>query len=647
MLKLMRDNLKNLKWVLWFVVFVFVLLVFTEWGSGRGSGPRGMAGLAAKVGEVRITEADFLRELRSTEQRYRDMFGDQWESFREQMDLAAMTLQNMVDRELLILEGRRMGLRVTDKEVLERIFSIPAFQREDGSFVGEELYARILRSNQLSPLEFEAAIRQEMLLERLQQALQAGIMIPEAEVEREYRRRFETASFEMAFLGMEHALDRVVATEEDARAFYQAHTDRFTNPDQRQLRFLLVDNTRLRQQLVVDEAKISEYYQANLAEFASGEQARARHILIRPLVEDESAWRDAEAKAREIFAQASAPGADFAALARRLSDDPGSRDGGGDLGWFGRGRMVPEFEEAVFALQPGQVSQPVRSQFGYHVIRVEDRRPGTTRPLEEVRENIRMRLSQGLEETEGSRRAQALRERIASTKPSTDEQWRALGDDVVSSNVTPFFAAGDVVPGLGREPELVAEVLAAREGFIGGPRRTTRGWVVYQVTRVRKAGTTPFEEVKDEAMEGARRLKAVELLGREVADRLPSLSAANWRREMEAMGAMVQQVDEHRRGTAIPGVGLSQAVEDALFSAEANSFTPAVLVGERGVAVARVTARTTMDREGFAAEKDSIKQSLAQEELQRLMASTLGEAKRRTPPEVNPDVVERFRPRQG
>jgi len=113
MLKLMRDNLKNLKWVLWFVVFVFVLLVFTEWGSGRGSGPRGMVGLAAKVGEVRITEADFLRELRSTEQRYREMFGEQWESFREQMDLAAMTLQNMVDRELLILEGRRMGLRVT------------------------------------------------------------------------------------------------------------------------------------------------------------------------------------------------------------------------------------------------------------------------------------------------------------------------------------------------------------------------------------------------------------------------------------------------------------------------------------------------------------------------------------------------------
>lgn len=647
MLKLMRDNLKNLKWVLWLVVFVFVLLVFTEWGAGRGSGPRGMAGLAARVGDVTITEAEFIRELRGNEQRYREMFGEQWETFREQMDLPAMTLQNLIDRELLIAEARRMGLRVSDKEVLESIFAIPAFQREDGSFVGEEIYNRILRANQLSPQDFEAGLRREMLIQKLQQAIETGILIPDSEVEREYRRRNETAAFQVAFLGVERGIGEVSAGEDEARAFYQAHSERFTHPEQRQIRFLVVESARLRRELTVPEEQIVEYFQANQSEFVTNEQVRARHILIRPLLEDEAAWRDAERKARDVYAQATAPGADFAALARRLSDDPGSRDGGGDLGWFERGRMVPEFEAAVFALTPGAISQPVRSQFGYHVIRLEDRRPGAARPLAEVRETIRMRLVQGLEEAEGTRRAQALRERIAGTKPATDEEWRAFGDEVVSTNVTPFFSAGDVIPGLGRDPVLVAEAQRAKEGFIGGPHRITRGWVVYQVVRVRKAGTVPFEEVRDEATEGARRLKAVELLGTRLKERMPSLTAVTWREAMEGMGATVQEAGEYRRGTSIPGVGLSQALEQAVFATPIGSFTPVVPVGERGVAVARVTARTEVTPEELAAEKESVRQNLAQEELGRLLASILTESKRRNPPVLNPDVVERFRPRQG
>lgn len=641
MLKLMRDNLKSLRWVLWLVVFVFVFVLFD-----RGGRRDEMSGLAARVGDVAITETDFLRELRGTEQRYREMFGEQWETFRDQMDLPRMTLQNMIDRELLIMEARRMGLRVGDQEVLEEILSIPAFQREDGSFVGEELYSRILRNHQLTPQDFEDGIRRDMLIQRLQRAMQAGIVIPDSEVEREYRRRNETADFEVAFLGVEHALDQVTATEDDARSFYQAHTERFTHPEQRRLRFLVVDSARLSRELTVPEEQIVEYYESNQDEFVVGEEVRARHILIRPLLEDEKAWLDAEQKARDVYAQATAPGADFAALARRFSDDPGSRDGGGDLGWFERGRMVPEFEEAVFSLNPGEVSEPVRSQFGYHVIRLEDRRPGDVRSLDQVRDTIRMRLAQGLQEAEGTRRAQALRERIATAKPATDEEWRELAadDDVVSVNVTPFFSAGDVIPGLGQDPTVVAEVQRAREGFVGGPHRISRGWVVYKLVRVRKAGTAPFEDVKDEALEGARRLQALELLGTRLQE---VLDTDTWRQDAEAQGAIVQEVSGHSRGNSIPGVGMASAVESAVFAAEVGDVTPVIPVGERGVAAARVTARTTVGPEELAAEMENVRQEMVQEELGRLMAASLNEAKRRNPPVINPDLVERFGPRQG
>ncbi len=646
MLKLMRDNLKNLKWILWFVVFVFVLLIFVDWGAGRGQG-RGMEGVAAKVGGAVITEVQFLRELRSTEERYRQQYGEQWEQLRRQVDLASMTLQTMIDREILLRHARRMGFRVSDEELLQKIVSFPGLQREDGSFVGEELYARILRANQTTPEEFEASLRREMLLEKMENALSGSIVIPDAELEREYRRRNEKASFEVLFVGSNMAMDRVSASEAEARAYYDGHLDEFTHGEQRRLAYLLVDNLRLRRSLAVAEAQIVEYYTTHQDEFQVAEEVRARHILIRPPSDDDAGWQAAQAKVREVARRAVAPNADFAALAREYSEDEGSRPSGGDLGWFGRGRMVKEFEDAAFSLPVGGVSGPVKSQFGYHIIKVEERRPAGLQPLEEVRERVRERVVDGLADAEGSRRAAALREKIEAAKLTTDEQWRSLADDVVTSNVTPFFSPGEPIPGIGRDADLLAELERAKEGFVGGPRRTPRGWIVYRVTSVRKAGTSPFEEVKQEAEEGARREKAVALLRGELESRRANLLSAAFSTVAPLVGGVANTVTDHTRGAAIPGVGVAETLEEAVFATPSGGVTPVVAIGNRGVAVAKVTAKTTVNREEFARDKETLRTSLVQAELQRLLASILAEEKREHPPTVNQALLARFAPRKG
>lgn len=644
MLKLMRDNLKNLKWILWFVVFVFVLLIFVDWGAGRGQG-RGMEGLAAKVGGSVITEAQFLRELRGTEERYRQQYGEQWEQLRRQVDLPSMTLQTMIDREIMLRHATRMGFRISDEELLQRIVSFPGLQREDGTFVGAELYARILRANQTTPEEFEAALRRDMLLEKMQNALLGSIVVPDAEVEREYRRRNEKASFEVLFVGSNMALDRVSASEAEARAYYDNHPETFTHGEQRKLSYLLVDNLRLRRTLTVPESQIVEYYNTHQDEFQLSEEVRARHILIRPESNDDAGWQAAQARLREVARRAIAPGADFAALARETSDDEGSKAAGGDLGWFGRGRMVKEFEDAVFALQVGQVSGPVKSQFGYHIIKLEDRRPAGLQPLEEVRERVRDKVVEGLADAEGSRRAAALREKIEAAKLATDEQWRALADDVVTSNTTPFFAPGEPIPGIGRDPELLAELDKAKQGFIGGPRRTPRGWIVYRVAQFRKAGTTPFEEAKQEAEEGARREKAVALLRQELEGRRANLASAAFSTVAPLVGGVANTVSDHTRGAAIPGVGVAQALEDAVFATPVGGVTAVVGVGERGVAVAKVTAKTTVSQQEFERDKETIRTSLVQSELEKLLGAMLAEEKREHPPTVNQALLARFKTR--
>lgn len=652
MLKLMREQFKNLKIVLWFVVFVFVLLIFVDWGTGRAGGPRGWEGIAAKVSGVTISEAQFLNEMRSNEERFRRMYGQQYEALRGQLDLASMTIQNLIDRQLMLAEADRMGLDVSDRELLDRITSYPVFKGQDGAFVGEELYTRILRTNNSTPEQFEAALRQDMRIEKLQQALSAGILVTDSDVEREYRKRNETASFEVVFLPIEKTVARAVVGDVEARAYFDAHQDRFTHPEQRQIRYLLVDDARLRRSIAVDEARIAEYYTGHSSEFTSGEEVRARHILIRPAAQEggepsDEAWRQALDRVREVSARSVAPGADFPALAREFTDDTGSRETGGDLGWFGRGRMVKEFEDAVFALQPGEVSAPVKSQYGYHLIRLEERRAAGQRPLAEVRESIRARLAEGLADAEGSRRANALKEKIDAAKLTTDEEWRALADDVVSSNVTPFFAKDEPIPGLGRDPELLNEAGGAKEGFVGGPRRTQRGWIVYRIAKVREAGTTPFEETKAEALEGARRAKAVELAQQELSGRRSQLGPVPAATLAEQVGGTAQTVSDHRRGSAVAGVGSAPALEDAVFAAPVGTTTAAVAVGDRGAALARVTAKATVDPAALARDRETLRASMVQDEVQQMISAMIAEARRENPAEINSELIDRFKPQQG
>ncbi len=647
MLKMMRESFRSLKWILWGLVIIFVFWGIYWGSSGLRQKSSDMAGVAAKVGGVIIPEQEFFREMRATEDRFRQMYGKQYDALKGSLDLAGMTLQNMVDRQLMLVEAHRMGIEVTDKELLDKILTFPAFRRQDGSFVGENLYAQILRANQTTPEAFENSLRQELTLEKLQQAISAGIVIPDSDLEREYRRRNESVSFDVLFVPIQRALPSVKVSDAEARAYYDAHQDQFSHPEQRQLRYLLVDDAALRRSVSVPEAQIAEYYKSHQSEFTSGEEVHARHILIRPKTQDDAGWQAALAKAKEVYQKATAAGADFAALAKQYSDDPGSKDSGGDLGWFSRGKMVKEFEDAVFALKPGQVSAPVKSQFGYHVIKLEGRRPGGVRALDEVREQIRVKLAEGLADSEGSRRATALREKIDAAKLTTEEQWHALTDDVVSSNVTPFFGGSDSIPGLGSDPELLAEVTAAKEGFIGGPRRTSRGWIVYRVIKVRKAGVTPFDEAKNEAREGALRAKAIDALTAEINSKRASLAAGPLAAQEAALGGKVSPVKEYKRGAAIPGVGSSAALEDAVFATAVGELTPVVTVGQRGVAIARITAKKTIDPAAFAKEKAQLRSSMVQEEEQRILSAMLSEAKREHPVTVNSELLERFKPSRG
>jgi len=646
-LKWLRDNLRHLKFILWGVVVVFVLLVFVDWGAGRAGGPGG-AGAAVRVGDRTVSETEFLSEMRRLDQRFSQIYGERWNELRSQLDLAGQTASYFIDRHLQIAEARDVGITVTQEELQEAILETPSFKREDGQFVGPDTYKRIIRAYyQMTPEEFEERLSEDLMIGKLNALAERNIWITDAEVENEFRRQQEVSDLEVIQLRYEPQLTEVEISEDDARSAFELTADEYHRDEQRVIRYLVVETSRLRRTLPVDETETAAYYEEHKDEFLEGEQANARHILIR-VAPDATPEEKAEAKVRSdgvaVIANADA---DFAELAALHSEDPGSKDDGGDLGWFGRGRMVKEFEDAVFAAKPGEIVGPIESQFGFHIIRVEAFRPEHQRPFEEVEEQVRSRLLEGRASAEAEARAIALARRIQAELPEDDSAWQAIADEdeAVALNQSPPFGAGQPIPGASEGTTLADEAFAAAEGEIHGPLAVPRGWIVWQLQDIRLAGIPPFEDVRVEVEQTLRRERALDLTlakGQELAER--------WRQGEDGttlaaeFASVVTEAQDHRRGAAVGTFGVIPSLDDHVFRARAEEVLDPLNAGGRGVVVVKVLDLELVDPVELENSLEDLRARLMAERAGQLMRSILNERRRDTVVTVDNELLQRFSP---
>jgi len=647
-LKWLRDNLRHLKFILWGVVLVFVLLVFVYWGAGRGGGVGGGTA-AVRVGNRTISETDFLDEMRRLDQRYSQIYGERWNEIRDQIDLAGQTASFLIDRELQITEAKNIGLTVTREELQEAILENPSFRNASGDFVGTDTYKRIIRAYfRITPEAFEQRLTEDLLIGKLNALAERNVWISDAEVEREYRRQRELSDVDVIQLRYEPFLTEVVITEDQAQAAFDTTSESYRRDEERLIRYLLVETSRLQRTLPVEEAELRAYYDEHVEEFLEGEQASARHILFR-LAPDATEEQRAEAELRANgVASIAHSGGDFAALVAAHSDDPGSKDLGGDLGWFGRGSMVPEFEDAVFSAKPGEIVGPIRSQFGFHIIKVEGFRPEHRQPFEEVEEQVRSRVSEGRATAESEARAGVLARRMQSEASDTQDQWQAIADEdeAVALNQSPRFSAGGAIAGVSNGPELTDEAFAASVGDIKGPVAVPRGWIVWQLAEIRPEGIPSFEEVRPEVEQKLRRERAVELAaqqGRELANR--------WRGGEDGttlateFGSIVTEASQHRRGQVIGSLGVMPSLDRAVFAAGEGEVIGPLQAGiAGGVVVARVESLDLVDPVELAELRDDLRARLMADRAGQLMRSILNERRRDTVVTVDNELLQRFAP---
>ncbi|HSL82583.1 MAG TPA: SurA N-terminal domain-containing protein, partial [Thermoanaerobaculia bacterium] len=459
MLKSIRDNIKHLHWVLWIIIAAFIGIEFGIFGSS-GAAPGG--NVAARLGRHEVTWRELQRHHQGLQDQMRQIYGDQWnDQLARQLQLERRALDQLFNNKVLTAEARELGLMVGDDEVREEI--LRTFRNPDGSFIGQETYERWTSAQYGGPGAFEELVREELLLVKLRDILFQTVHVPDEAVERAYREDVERAAIRYLLLPGDRFAEEARPDRASLERYYQEHQEEYRLPEQRSVDYVMVDRGLLRAQMEVSEEELRAFYEEHPEEFTREEQVQARHVLLRT---DKRSVEEARAGIAEARARIEG-GEDFAAVARELSEDPGSAARGGDLGFFGRGRMVPAFEEAAFGARPGELVGPVESDFGVHLLEVTERREGGRVPFAEAREAVRSRLASERLEGEATERALAIRTRLAGVpEDELRARMEALAgeDPVLRFETTAPFGDGDVIPGIGRSPELTGTAFSLEAG---------------------------------------------------------------------------------------------------------------------------------------------------------------------------------------
>jgi len=639
MLKVLRDNLKYLSWILWLVILVFIAFVFVDFGSAVGQG-RGPANAAVTVGNDRVSHREFQRQYRQLEEQYRQAFGDQWSAdMADRMRLPAQVLEQLVNRRLMVAEARDEGLRVSDEDVRKAILELPFLRDTDGRFVGEQEYRNYLARAQYTAGEFESLVREDLLLQRFGALVASSVAVSESELERAWRERNERASIRYALVPTSRHLGDVTVDEATVEAFYREHADEFRLPDQRVVDYLLVDTARLRSTITVDPADVERTYAERRSQYETPEQVTARHILVR--IDDDRSLIQARSRIAEIRRKLDA-GEAFAALAAEYSDDPGSRDQGGSLGAFGRGQMVPEFEEAAFSAQPGEIVGPVQTSFGLHLIEVEAKTPARTRTLAEVEPALRSELALRRAEGAAESRARELADRISNQSIRDEEGWKALADgQTVLFLTTPPFGRGEVVPGVGRNPLFEEAAFDLAEGAASAPVQTARGFAILRLREVRPAHLPDLSEIEARVRAAAQRDAAARQAGDELDRARAAVGAGGLAAVAQRVEVEVQTADNLRRSGTVTGLGSAQAVLEAAFELPVGGLGGPYRTAQGSVLV-EVVSRAGFDRARFEADKDSLRDELRSAEADRSLRSVLARRRDETPIDYDRQLLDRL-----
>lgn len=540
------------------IILVVIVLTFVSWG-GISFINRNKE-VVATVGNREILVSEYNRRFQEQMDALRQRFPNQADQLAQQLRLRDRVLEQMIDRELLLHAAADAGLFISDENLRRAVVSQPGFQM-DGKF-DFAAYQAVLRENGMTPEMFEDRMREDLLVQDYERHLVAGVVVGQTDVDQVYRMESEAVELEYVYVDPARFGEAVKHDPATEHAYYENHKGDFLQPEQFHVRYFVLGVSQMEDEEDIRQRAAERYYELNVeTRFTTPRRVRASQILKRldPKAKPEEAAAK-RAMLEKLLKEARA-GADFAALAKKYSDDMTAARGG-DLGYFRKDEIVPEIAEAAFGLKVGQISDIVRSPFGLHIIKLTGDQAEKKKPFAEVKGQIEAKLRSERAERRLDIEAERLPGRIGT------EGLEAVAKAFKAHAAgTGWIDGTKAEPGLGQTAELYGLLRGLKSGQAGVLKRNpVQGYVFFQVQDAKPAATRPFDEVASTVrarVAEAQRSAAALAEAKQVIARLKS--AGDFSAYARSRGLKIEKADVTANMQTIAGIGTNREFQHAAF----------------------------------------------------------------------------------
>jgi peptidyl-prolyl cis-trans isomerase D len=523
-------------------------------------------------------------------------------------------VDEMIMERALAYEAQTLGFQVTDAQVTDAIRQTIPSLFPDGKFVGKDAYAAMLAQQDVSIAQFEADMRRQLLLGRLRAVALEGIVVTPAEIEREYRRKNDKVKVEWVKLTADKYKSESQPSAEDVQAYFKVNSARYTISEKKDLTFLLADPAKIEQNLNPPDAALLSLYNANQELFRVPERLRVQHILLKTTGKPPAEEPQIKAKAEDLLKQIRA-GANFSDLAKKNSEDDSSaknpKNAGELTDWVTRGQTVKEFEDAAFALKPGQVSDLVKTQYGYHIIKLLAREDAHLRTFEEAKSDLTAQWKK--------QRVDDIMQNIAD-KAQAELQKDPMHPETVAAEYfmqvsrVSGYEPGQPLPEVGSNQDFAQAVGDLKAGEVSQPVALSENKIVLAiVTAVTPARPAKLEEVEEQVRQTLIQNRTAAALQKHSQDLFDAAkSAGDLAKAAKAAGLEVKTSDEFTRSGSVEGVGSATYLQEAFSRPDGTVLGP-ISVPD-GTVVARVTQHIPADISKLSEQAASIRDDVRNQE---------------------------------
>jgi peptidyl-prolyl cis-trans isomerase D len=610
------------------IAFVVSLAYF---GTQRGSGGQGGGGAAVvTVDGDAVSAVTFDRAYRAAVEQTRQMAGDRWsDELPRMLHLREQVVERLIEERLIARGAAREGIVVSDAELADQIMRIGAFQ-EGGRF-SRERYVRLLALTQppMTPGDFEADFRTELARQRLQTLVADGAKVSEAEARQawEAERTRVRAGYLLVSAGPG---DGLAVTDAELDAYYKAHPAEFTQPERRRVLAAILPAASVPAPAVSD-ADVEAAYKARRSQFEQPARRRVSHILVKvPAIGGSAAEDQAKARAETALGRIRG-GADFAQVAKEMSEDAATASRGGDLGLLAAGEVVPEVDKLIQSLKAGELGGPVRSPFGYHLVKVFEVVPGSRKELKEVAPTLRATLAAEGQLKAHRDRAQEAQRALLVASDFAAEAHR-LGLTVREAGP---LRRGDPVEGVGRVAEASDAIFALPPDGVSSPVRVPEGFVVFRLVGTEPARLRSLDEARQDVERAVRRQKALDDAKARAEKLAEAVRKGEDPRGLARQGtATYGEIGPFSRAEPLGDRALGQVLSPvALTLAEGGVGGP--VEGPGGFYVVKLLGRERPDAAGFEPARAALTERLLREKRARLWQAWLAAARASAKIEIN------------